>query len=233
VGPFGQLGLLPPSGRVFLPHHNQIASYARAATVSSTNLAGRFAAGCCMGPPRQGTSPPRESDPADRIGRGRDPRARSKSVELGVHAPIAVVVAGAMDGLPRAINRAPRPFLLTSSSSPPSLLPAGERAQRKPPLIRRRRPRLRIGSGACTELARNHPWCLRAESSTARPIVVRRRGRNAVKPPRVVVSSPVCPILGKFTSHGFAKILSVFSIRRIGDSSVMALDCGIRPWRCH
>jgi hypothetical protein len=150
-----------------------------------------------------------------------------------MHALIAVVVAGAMDGLPRAINRAPRPFLLTSSSSPPSLLPAGVRAQRKPPLIRCRRPRLGIGSGACTELARNHPWCPRAESSTARPIVVRRRGRNAVKPPRVVVSSPVCPILGKFTSLGFAKILSVFSIRRIGDSSVMALDCGIRPWRFH
>jgi hypothetical protein len=55
-------------------------------------------------------------------------------------------------------------------------------------------------SGVYIERARNHTWCLRAESSTARPVVVRRRGRNAVKPPRVVVSPPMCPILGKFTS---------------------------------
>jgi hypothetical protein len=55
-------------------------------------------------------------------------------------------------------------------------------------------------SGVFTERARNHTWCLRAESSTARPVVVRRSGRNAVKPPRVVVSPTVCPILCKFTS---------------------------------
>jgi hypothetical protein len=77
-------------------------------------------------------------------------------------------------------------------------------------------------SGVYTERARDHLWCLHAESLTARPVVVRWRRRNAVKPPCVVVSSPVRPILGKFTSLGFAMILSVFSIRRIGDSSIMA-----------
>jgi hypothetical protein len=39
---------------------------------------------------------------------------------------------------------------------------------------RRRRPRLGIGSGACTELARNHPWSLRVESTTAQPSIARR-----------------------------------------------------------
>jgi hypothetical protein len=88
----------------------------------------------------------------------------------------------------------------------------------------RPRPWCRTGSvlGVYTEWARNPPWCLRAESSTARPVGVRRRGRNAVKPPRVVVSSLVRPILGKFTSLEFAMILSVFSICWIGDSSVKA-----------
>jgi hypothetical protein len=88
----------------------------------------------------------------------------------------------------------------------------------------RPRPRCRTGSvsGVYTEWARNPPWCLRAESSTARPVGVRRRGRNAVKPPRVVVSSLVRPILGKLTSLEFAMILSVFSICWIGDSSVKA-----------
>ena len=96
--------------------------------------------------------------------------------------------------LPSSISRAPPP---TESFACGSFVIAVAAAGDSRP-----RPRCRTGSvsGVYTEWARNSPWCLRAESSTARPVGVRRRGRNAVKPPRVVVSPTVCPILGKFTS---------------------------------
>lgn len=43
-----------------------------------------------------------------------------------------------------------------------------------------RHPRLGIGSGACTELARSHPWSLRVESMTAQPSIARQSINCAV-----------------------------------------------------
>jgi hypothetical protein len=63
----------------------------------------------------------------------------------------------------------------------------------------RHRPKLEIGSGSYTELERSHPWCLRVESTTARPLIARRRGRSAAKPPGLVVSLSAHVILGKKT----------------------------------
>jgi hypothetical protein len=74
---------------------------------------------------------------------------------------------------PRAINRAPRPFLLTSSSSPPSLLPAGKRAQRKPPLIRHSPwP----GRSATASSVRSSPLCSPRPPRRVAPINFRFRG---------------------------------------------------------
>jgi hypothetical protein len=60
------------------------------------------------------------------------------------------------------------------------------------------------GIGGLHRRERSHPWCLRAESATALPLIVCRRGRNTGKPPGLVVSSLARPILGKFTSPVFA-----------------------------
>lgn len=148
---------------------------------------------------------------------------------LGV-ATESLSAAGNRGSRPRARLGSPRPYkpsrlaCITSALRNRRPLPPCPTVHPPPPEVVGR-------SGVYTERARNHSWCLRAESSTARPVVVRRRGRNAVKPPRVVVSPPVCPILGKFISLLSALFSyacsSVYLVTWAGDLSFRAH----RLWR--
>lgn len=93
---------------------------------------------------------------------------------LGV-ATESLSAAGNRGSRPRARLGSPRPYKPSHLACIASAL----RNRRPPPpcpTVHPPPPEVVGRSGVYTERARNHPWCLRAESSTARPVVVRRKG---------------------------------------------------------